>query len=104
MAFTQRIQPGGDGRCSDLGHDPAGCAVIDCVTDQDVADPETGVVAHPAGTVVWHSHLSRDLDPAHRLNPDHPAEDHRGGDPAPVQATAWCEDCRSHPAAAAILA
>jgi hypothetical protein len=53
---------------------------------------------------VWHSHLDGAIHPEHRLNQDHPAEDHRGGEPAPVAVTPWCGDCRAHPAAATLFA
>lgn len=104
MAFTQRIQPGGDDRCTGLGHDPAGCVIIDCITTGNVAHHETGDVIHPAGAVVWHSHMPGGVHAEHRLNPDHPAEDHRGDAPVPVTRTPWCEDCKAHPAAAGLAA
>ena len=96
MAFIQRIQPPGDARCN--GHDAVGCAVIDCVTTGPVTDHETGAVIHPAGAVVWHSHLDAAIHPGHRLNPSHPAQDHRGETPVPVTVTPWCDDCKTHPA------
>lgn len=98
MAFIQRIQPPGDSRCEIHGD----CCVIDCVTTEPVTHHETGDVIHPAGSVVWHSHLDAGIDPFHRLNPDHAAEDHRGGEPVPVTVTPWCAECRAHPAAAGL--
>jgi hypothetical protein len=77
MAFIQRIQPPGGERCGGMGHDPAGCTVIDCVTTEPVTHHETGEVIHEAGAVVWHSHMDATTDPLTRLNPDHPHEDHR---------------------------
>jgi hypothetical protein len=97
MAFTQRIQPPGDPRCT--GHDPAGCAVIDCITTSAVTSHETGQIIHEARTVVWHSHMDAAIHPEHRLNPDHPAEDHRVTPPVPVTVTPWCGECGAHPAA-----
>jgi hypothetical protein len=79
VAFIQRIQPPGDERCADQGHDPAGCTVIDCITTEPVLHHQTGAVIHEAGTVVWHSHADAATDPLGRLNPDHPFEDHRSG-------------------------
>ena len=95
MAFIQRIQPPGDPRCRLGGHDhdPDGCTVIDCITTEAVTNHETGAVIHEAGTVVWHSHMDAAVHPEHRLNPDHPAEDHRGGTPVPVAVTPWCDAC-----------
>lgn len=101
MTFTQRILPPGDARC-EPGH--GDCAVIDCVTDEPVIHHETGAVIHLAGAVVWHSHMDAAVHPEHRLNPDHPAEDHRGTKPGSAQVTPWCEDCKAHPAAAALFA
>lgn len=95
MAFTQRIQPAGDTRCTGHGD----CIVIDCITTEDVTHHETGQVIHQAGAVVWHSHMTAGIHPEHRLNPDHPAVDYRGDQPAPVSATEPCEDCRASPAA-----
>lgn len=92
MAFVQRIQP--PGACGD-GH--AGCTVIDCVTTEPVTHHETGEVVHEAGAVVWHSHMTAAIHPEHRLNPSHPAEDHRGPSPLPATATPWCGDCGAHP-------
>jgi hypothetical protein len=97
MTFIQRIQPGGDERCAD--HDPAGCQVIDCITTGPVIHHETGAVIHEAGAVVWHSHMHSVIHPEHRLNPSHPAEDHRGAEPVPVMVTPLCDNCRAHPAA-----
>ena len=93
MAFIQRIQPAG--ACQD-GH--GGCAVIDCVTTEPVTHHETGTVIHQAGAVVWWSHLDGAIHPEHRLNKDHPGEDHRGGEPVPVTVTPWCAACKAHPA------
>jgi len=98
MAFIQRIQPGGPCR---HGHD--NCQVIDCITTEPVINPVTGDVLHHAGAVVWHSHMTTEIHPEHRLNPCHPAEDHRGRRPVPAAATPWCEDCKAHPAAAYIF-
>jgi hypothetical protein len=95
MAFIQRIQPAGDERCGDTH---GGCNVIDCITTEPVRS-EDGTVIHEAGTVVWQSHMDAAIHPEHRLNPDHPAEDHRGDRPVPVTATELCGDCRAHPAA-----
>ena len=97
MAFIQRIQPPGDDRCGKTGCS-GDCAVIDCITTGPVAHHETGKVIHEAGSVVWHSHMDAAIHPEHRLNPDHPAEDHRGAEPIPVAVTPWCEDCKTHPA------
>ena len=94
MAFIQRIQP--PGACAD-GHED--CCVIDCVTTEPVTHHETGEVIHEAGAVVWHSHMDAAIHPGHRLNPDHPAEDHRGAEPVPVTVTPLCDNCRAHPAA-----
>lgn len=102
MAFVQRIQPQDDSRCED--HDGGICTVIDCVTTEPVLNHETSQVIHEPGAVVWHSHLHSGIDPLHRLNPLHPAEDHRDGQPRPVTVTEWCEECRAHPAAAYIFA
>ena len=90
MAFIQRIQSPGDERCADHGE----CCVIDCITTEPVTHHETGAVIHEAGAVVWHSHMDAAIHPEHRLNPDHPAEDHRGAAPAPVAVTPWCEPCK----------
>lgn len=100
MAFMQRIQPPGDQRC-EPGH--GDCTVIDCVTTGAVTDHETGEVIHPAGAVVWHSHMDAAIHPEHRLNDSHPAEDHRKRVPPPVKATAWCAECKAHPAAAGLI-
>lgn len=89
MTFIQRIQPPGDGRCDGHGD----CTVIDCITTEPVTHHETGAVIHEPGTVVWHSHMDAAIHPEHRLNPDHPAEDHRGATPVPVQVAPWCADC-----------
>jgi hypothetical protein len=97
MAFIQHIRP--PGACKD-GH--GCCCVIDCVTTEPVTHHETGAVIHEAGAVVWHSHLDDAIHPEHRINFDHPAEDHRGGEPVPVGGTPWCDECRSHPAAAGL--
>jgi hypothetical protein len=91
--FVQRIQAPGGERCAGAQHDPAGCTVIDCVTTEPVTNHDTGEVIHPAGAVVWHSHMDARIHPEHRLNPDHPAEDHRGPVPAPVTVTPWCVAC-----------
>ena len=95
MAFIQRIQPRGDPRCRLDGHDhdPDGCSVIDCITTEPVTHHETGAVIHPAGAVVWHSHMAAAVHPEHRLNDSHPAEDHRGDVPVAVSVTPWCEPC-----------
>jgi hypothetical protein len=99
MAFLQRIHPAGDDRCQQvMGHDPAGCCVIDCITTEPVLHHETGEVIHPAGAVVWHSHLDAAIHPEHRLNDSAAAEDHRG-EPEPAAVTPWCEECKAHPAA-----
>jgi hypothetical protein len=100
MTFVQRIRPSGDGRCGEFHGD---CAVIDCITTEPVTHHETGEVIHEAGSVVWHSHMHSAIHPEHRLNGSHPAEDHRSGRPVPVIATDWCDECRGHPAVAAIL-
>lgn len=101
MAFIQRIRQSGDERCGD-GH--GDCAVIDCITTEPVAHHETGDVIHDAGAVVWHSHMDAMIHPEHRLNPDHPAEDHRSGELVPITATDWCEDCKAHPSARGVFA
>jgi len=87
VTFTQQVHDCGDHTVTD----PAGrevtyaCTVIRCYADTDVVDPDTGRVIHPAGTLVWESHDDATIDPAGRVNPDHPAEDHRGaGDPTPI--------------------
>ena len=96
MAFIQCILPAGDSRCE--GHDPGACCVIDCVATEPVLHHETGEVIHKAGAVVWHSHMHAVIHPEHRLNPDHPAEDHRKGKPVPVSVTPYCDACKAHPA------
>ena len=96
MPFIQRIQPPGDQRCEDIHGD---CAVIDCITTERVTHHQTGDVIHETGAVVWHSHMDAAIHPEHRLNPDHPAEDHRGDKPVPVTATDLCAECKAHPAA-----
>jgi hypothetical protein len=93
MTFIQRIQVPGDRRCE--GHDPKDCCVIDCVTTEPVTHHETGTVLHEAGAVVWHSHMDASIHPEHRLNPDHPAEDHRRTSPVPVTVTPWCKKCEA---------
>jgi hypothetical protein len=93
VAFIQRIQAAG--ACQD-GH--GDCCVIDCITTVPVAHHETGEVIHEAGAVIWRSHMNAAIHPEHRLNPDHPAEDHRGARPAPSAVTSWCEPCKAHPA------
>ena len=87
MAFIQRIQP--DDACGETHGD---CTVIDCVTTEPVTRDD-GTVIHEAGAIVWHSHMDAAIHPEHRLNPDHPAEDHRDGEPKPAQVTPWCKDC-----------
>jgi hypothetical protein len=99
MAFIQRIRPAGS--CGAEYH--GNCCVIDCVPTEPVTHHESGEVIHEAGAVVWHSHLDAAIHPEHRLNPDHPAEDHRSGEPGPVTVTPWCDDCKGHPAAARIF-
>ena len=103
MTFIQRIQPAGDERCDRDGHahDPHDCCVIDCITTEPVLHHQTREVIHPAGTIVWHSHMEAAIHPEHRLNPDCPAEDHRGAKPKPVKVTPWCPACKTHPAAPA---
>lgn len=100
MAFIQRIQPAGGGRCGAHGD----CCVIDCITTEAITHHETGAVIHEAGAVVWHSHMTAAVHPEHRLNPAHRAEDHRAGEPVPVEVTPWCGDCRAHPEVAALSA
>jgi hypothetical protein len=90
MTFIQRIQPAGDARCA--GHDPAACVVIDCVTTEPVTGEDGGGI-HEAGAVVWHSHMTAAVHPEHRLNPDHPAEDHRGPEVVQASVTPWCGEC-----------
>lgn len=97
MTFIQRIRAAGS-----CDQDHGDCCVIDCVTTGPVTHHETGDVIHPAGAVVWHSHMHAALHPEHRLNPDHASEDHRGPDVVPVQVTPWCGECLEHPAAAHI--
>ncbi len=94
MTFIQRIIAGG---CGYPEHGT--CQVIDCITTEPVIHHETGEVIHEAGAVVWHSHMDAAIHPGHRLNPDHPAEDHRGAEPVPVTVTPLCDNCRAHPAA-----
>jgi hypothetical protein len=90
MTFTQHIEDCADEACPH----GAPCARIRCTADADIPDPDTGGVAHPAGTVVWSSHWHADVHPEHRINPAHPALDHRGqGAPVPVTAAAACADC-----------
>ena len=93
MAFLQRILPGD--ACQD-GHD--NCQVIDCITTESVLSHIDGSVQHDAQAVVWHSHMDADVHPEHRLNPCHPAEDHREGTPAQSGTTPWCDTCLAHPA------
>jgi hypothetical protein len=93
MTFIQRIQPGGA-----CGHAHGNCCVIDCITTEPILR-EDGSVIHEGGATVWWSHMDSGICPEHRLNPDHPAEDHRNGTPLPVTATEPCEDCKVHPAA-----
>jgi hypothetical protein len=93
MTFIERIRPPGDYRCG--GHHPAACCVIDCVTTEPVTHNETGAVIHEAGAVVWHSRMDAAIDPLHRLNPDHPAQDHRGPSPVTVTVTPWCGECEA---------
>ena len=94
MTFIQRIIADG---CDYPEH--GDCQVIDCVTTEPVTHHETGAVIHEARAVVWHSHMDAAIHPEHRLNPDHPAEDHRGSKPVPSGVTPLCDDCRDHPAA-----
>jgi hypothetical protein len=90
MSFTQHVETCADEACPH--GDP--CTRISCTADVDILDPETGAVAHPARTEVWHSHWHADVHAEHRINPDHPALDHRGdGAPVPVTAAAACADC-----------
>jgi hypothetical protein len=93
MAFIQRIQA--PGACPDRHAD---CCLIDCVTTEPVIRHNTGGVVHPAGSVVWRSHMDAAIHPEHRLNPDHPAEDHRGAAPSVATVTPWCDACKAHPA------
>jgi len=93
MTFTQRILS--TNSCLD-GHDD--CQIIDCIANDPVVDPDTGAILREAGAVVWVSHLHEEIHPEHRLNPCHPAEDHRGSDSILVGATPWCEECLTHPA------
>ena len=98
MAFIQRIQPAS--ACQE-GH--GDCCVIDCVTTEPVTHHETGNVIHEADAVVWHSHMHSAIHPEHRLNPDHPAEDHRGPSSVTAAVTPWCDDCKAHQATAGLL-
>ncbi len=91
MTFTQRIQP----NCDEHGDE---CIVIDCITSEPVRHHESGAVIHDAGTVVWRSCMNSAIHPEHRLNPDHPAEDHRGSTPAFASASEPCNSCLNHPA------
>jgi len=66
MTYTQQVHD-----CPE--HDT--CTVIVCVDDD-------------SGEVVWESHDQADTPAEERINPDHPAEDHRGdGDPTPIVPT-----------------
>jgi hypothetical protein len=76
MTFHQDIHD----VCPDPDHDA--CSAIHCYADTDVLDHETGDVIHPAGTLVWESHATNEVDPLARLNPDVPAYRHG-------QAVAW---------------
>ena len=76
---------------------------VDCITTEPVTHHETGAVIHQAGAVVWHSHMDDAIHPEHRLNPDHPAEDHQGDSPVPVTQTSWCDACREYAAAKGLL-
>lgn len=53
------------------------CTAICCETTSDMHDDE-GALLHDAGTVLWVSHMSADVDPEPRLNMELEAEDHRG--------------------------
>jgi hypothetical protein len=58
--------------------------VHDCDTHPDCHN--IVCVNDDTGEVVWESHDSNTTDPAARINPDVPAEDHRGdGDPVPLK-------------------
>lgn len=89
MTFTQHVET-----CTDPAHGP--CTVIWCDTDEDLLDPDTGALAHPAGTVLWHSHMHSGVHPEHRINPGHPALDHRGDTCAPLTHSEPCDACRPH--------
>lgn len=86
MTFTQHVE-----QCT--AH--RACTVIRCETDTDLRGPD-GDTTHPAGTVVWHSHMHHDVHPEHRINRDHPAIDHRGRRPAPISYTEPCAACLPH--------
>lgn len=88
MTFTQHVEA-----CADPAHGP--CTVIWCDTDEDLLH-EDGTLAHPTGTVLWHSHMHSDVHVGHRVNRDHPALDHRDGEPAPVAWSEPCEACLPH--------
>jgi hypothetical protein len=63
MTFTQQVHD-----CADHPD----CTNILCVDDD-------------TGLVVWESHDHNEVPAENRINPDHPAEDHRGpGDPVPI--------------------
>lgn len=85
MTFTQHVED-----CADEGHGP--CTVIWCDTDIDLLDDD-GRVAHSAGTMLWSSHWDAQVHPSHRVNPDHPALDHRSGEAVPVARDEPCQQC-----------
>lgn len=87
MTFTQHVED-----CTD---NHADCTVIWCDTDTPILHHETGETLHEAGAILWHSHMAADVHAEHRINPDHPALDHRGdGQPTPVTWTEPCNACR----------
>jgi hypothetical protein len=89
MTFTQHV-----GHCPDESHGP--CTVIWCDTDADLLH-EDGTPAHPTGTVLWHSHMHADVHAEHRINPGHPAVDHRDdSDPAAIAPSPPCAACAPH--------
>ena len=65
MAFHQHL-------LSDCPEHPGSCDAIICITTENVVD-EDGDVIHPAGRVVWISHMPIDTETVEsRVNPDHP--------------------------------
>jgi hypothetical protein len=87
MTFTQHIEA-----CDDEAHGE--CTVISCDTDEDLLDPDTGAVDHPAGTILWRMHQHAAVHAEHRINRDYPALDHRGdGAPTAVSYSEPCAGC-----------
>ena len=65
---------------------------------RQVTHHETEAVIHEVGAVLWRSHMDAAIHLEHRLNPDHPAEDHRDGSAKPVSVTPWCGAREANPA------